>query len=195
MASIGHIATGALVGAVYAKTTNTKPLPAVAAFAALAVAPDLDLLAIPFGVRGTPLEHRVLSHSWLFAGVLGLAVGLLAWRKPFRMLTGAMVFLAVGSHGMLDALTKHGRGPALLWPLSDTRYSFAWQPIRGSESFEGYFNLSALPAVATEVLIFLPVMVLTGVLLLRSREPVAAPNPPAEHRRQESNLRPLPAED
>lgn len=168
MASIGHIATGALVGAVYARTTKTKPLPAMAGFAALALAPDLDLMAIPFNPRGTPLEHRVLSHAWPFAVLVGLTVGLTVGRRPHRFLTGILAFLAMASHGFLDALTRHGAGPALWWPLSHTRYSFPWQPIRGSESFQGYFTWSAIPTLLTEVLIFLPVIGL-AVLLVASR--------------------------
>jgi len=167
MASIGHLATGALIGAVYSRVTDTKPLPAMAAFAGLALAPDLDLLAIPFNPRGTPLEHRVLSHALPFAAVVSLALALALGKRPYRLLLGGMSFLAMASHGVLDGFTRHGRGPALWWPFSDARYAFSWQPLRGSESFAGYFTWQGIPTVLTEAVMFLPVMALTVLIIAR----------------------------
>ncbi len=173
MASIGHLATGALIGAVYARTTDTRPLPAMAAFAALAVAPDLDLLAIPFDTRDTPLGHRVMTHALPFAALVSVAVALALGRRPHRMLLGVLSFLAMASHGVLDAFTRHGQGPALWWPLTDARYAFGWQPIRGSESFEGYFTGQAIPTVLAEGIMFLPVVALTALILTRGGRPLA----------------------
>ncbi len=173
MASIGHLATGALIGAVYARTTDTRPLPAMAAFAALAVAPDLDLLAIPFDPRGTPLGHRVMTHALPFAAAVSLVVALAMGQRPHRMLLGVLSFLAMASHGVLDAFTRHGQGPALWWPITDARYAFWWQPIRGSESFEGYFTGQVIPTVLAEGIMFLPVVALTAVILTRGGRPLA----------------------
>jgi inner membrane protein len=167
MASIGHLATGALIGAVYSRVTDTKPLPAMAAFAGLAVAPDLDLLAIPFNPKGTPLEHRVISHALPFAAVMSLVIALALGKRPYRLLLAATSFLAMASHGVLDGFTRHGSGPALWWPFSDARYAFSWQPLRGSESFEGYFTWQGIPTVLTEAVMFLPVMALTVLIIAR----------------------------
>ncbi len=131
------------------------------------MAPDLDLLAIPFNPRGTPLEHRVLSHALPFAALVGLIVALALGKRPYRLLLGGMSFLAMASHGVLDAFTRHGRGPALWWPISDARYAFSWQPLRGSESFAGYFTWQGIPTVLTEAVMFLPVIVLTVLILTR----------------------------
>ena len=173
MASIGHLATGALVGAVYSRITDTKPLPAIAAFAGLAVAPDLDLLAVPFNPRGTPLEHRVITHALPSAAIVGLVVALALGKRPYRLLLGAMSFLALASHGVLDAFTRHGNGPALWWPFTDARHAFSWQPLRGSESFAGYFTWQGIPTVLTELVTFLPVVALTVLIVLRRGRPLA----------------------
>ena len=169
MASIGHLATGALIGAAYARATDSRPLPAIVAFAALAAAPDLDLLAIPFDPGGTPLGHRVMTHALPFAAVVSLAVALALGKRPHRMLIGVLSFLAMASHGVLDAFTRHGSGPALLWPITDARYPFSWQPIRGAESFEGYFAWQAIPTLLTEGIMFLPVVAVTALILIRRR--------------------------
>jgi inner membrane protein len=137
------------------------------AFAALAAAPDLDLLAIPFDPVGTPLQHRVMSHALPFAAVVSVVIALALGKRPYRLLMGVLAFLAITSHGVLDAFTRHGAGPALWWPITDARYASSWQPIRGSESFEGYFNLQAIPTFLTEGMIFLPVVALTVLILTR----------------------------
>lgn len=143
------------------------------AFAALAVAPDLDLLAIPFGTRGTPLTHRVMTHALPFAAIVSVAVALALGRRPHRLLLGILSFLAIASHGVLDGFTRHGQGPALWWPFTDARYAFWWQPIRGSESFEGYFTGQAIPTVLAEGIMFLPVVALTALILTRRGQPLA----------------------
>lgn len=172
MASIGHLATGALIGAVYARATDSRPLPAMAAFAALAVAPDLDLLAIPFDPRGTPLGHRVMTHALPFAAVVSLVVALAMGKRPHRLLLGVLSFLAMASHGVLDAFTRHGQGPALWWPITDARYAFSWQPIRGAESFAGYFSGQVFPTVLDEAIMFLPVVAVTALILTRRSRPL-----------------------
>ena len=102
----------------------------LAAFGALAVSPDLDVLGSRLGLPyGHVFGHRGATHS------LGLALlfGLLSWigcralgRSP-RWAVGIVVALA--SHGILDAATNGGLGVALLWPLSAKRFFFPWRPL------------------------------------------------------------------
>jgi inner membrane protein len=145
----------------------------MAAFAALAAAPDLDLLAIPFDPVGTPLQHRVISHALPFAAVVGVVVALAMGKRPYRLLLGGLAFLAMASHGVLDVFTRHGAGPALWWPITDARYASSWQPIRGSESFQGYFNWQAIPILLSEGMMFLPVVALAFLILARRGRPLA----------------------
>ena len=152
MASIAHLAAGAACGAVYARKTGTRPLPTIAAFSALALAPDLDLFALPFRPSGTPLEHRVMTHSLPFAvgaGVAAVAVG--TWvRNSHAMALGMLVALALASHGILDSMTAVGHAPRILWPFTWQRFAMPWQPLPGVASFQGYFSLSAVRVFVAE---------------------------------------------
>ena len=169
MATIGHLAAGALCGAVYSRATGAKPVSAVVAFAALAGAPDLDLLLIPFGLEETPFAHRAITHSLPFAVAIGVLAGSLARTRLRSVLLGVLTVVALASHGLLDALTRTGRGPKLLWPFSSTRFSFDWQPIPGTDSFQEYFTLDAAPIYAQELVLHLPLIVLTLLILVWRR--------------------------
>jgi len=164
MASIGHLATGALIGAVYARATGAKPLPAMAGFAALALAPDLDLLTMNHVASDSALDHRAMTHalvpSLVFGGVVAAAFG-----RSGRRLAAVLGILAWASHGVLDAFTRHGPGPMLLWPFEMTRYAFGWQPVPGAPSYQIYFSRDAVPILGGEALLFLPVMLLTWLVL------------------------------
>jgi hypothetical protein len=82
-------------------------------FAALGMAPDLDLLL--------PVEHRTLSHSLTAAVVVGLAATMLSWRGRFGLAAGA----AYATHLLLDWLgsdTTPPIGIMALWPFSHAYY-------------------------------------------------------------------------
>src|SRR5688572_33398261 len=71
---------------------------------ACAIAPDLDVIAVPFGARpGDLLGHRGFTHSLLFAAVLasaGLAGIIRAWPSMIhRKAIWIYLFLATASHG------------------------------------------------------------------------------------------------
>lgn len=169
MASIAHLAAGALCGAVYARRAAVRPAKPVVAFAALALAPDLDFIALELGSAGTPLDHRVLTHSLTFAIVVGLATG--AWLAPASRRAGAaaLCIVALASHGILDALTANQPGPRLLWPFSARPIQFAWHPIPGTRRYQEYFDPAVAPIVAGEALLSLPLLVLLAWMLLRPR--------------------------
>ena len=165
MASIGHLATGALLGAVYARTTGTKPIPAMVGFAALALAPDLDLFTMGMVEAESALDHRVATHALPTAALAGCLAGLTLASHSVRVRTGALVFLALASHGVLDGLTRLGKGTVLLWPFDSVRRTFRWQPIPGAARFQEYFGWGGIPIVAQEAALFLPVMAITALLL------------------------------
>ena len=180
MASIGHLATGAFIGAVYARSTGTKPLPAMAGFAALALAPDLDLLTMGFVEADTALDHRVATHAIPPAIVAGCIAAVMVRERAKRAVTGVLFALALMSHGLLDGMTRQGEGTVLLWPFDAVRRSFAWRPIPGASSFHEYFSWGAGSIFWHEGLVFLPVFILTIVVLavpLRPIPPVATLDP------------------
>ncbi len=172
MASIGHLAAGAALGALYSRGTGRNPRPAIIGFAALAVAPDLDLLAGLFGVLpNTPLAHRGITHSILFAVTLGI-IGLLVARggAGARFWSGGTVALALASHGLLDTMSQLGNGPMLLWPFSTQSYEFLWRPIPGVLNAAHYLTVQAIPTLVTETLIFLPLLVYALLAFFPRRE-------------------------
>jgi inner membrane protein len=145
--------------------------------AALAVAPDLDVLGLRLGVpRDSLLGHRGLTHSLPFALLVS---GLLAWslfRAGAGSLTGKQVwlflFLAMALHGALDALTNGGPGIAFFSPFSARRYFFPFRPLEVSPlSVTGFFTARGLVILRSEVpWVWLPTLaVVLTVLWVRAR--------------------------
>lgn len=162
MASIAHLAAGAVCGAAYARATSAKPAHAIAVFALVALSPDLDFLALnlPHGSEGTPLEHRVMSHSLAFALLAGALLGGTVAPQGRRLHAVLWTTVALTSHGVLDALTNNGPGPQLLWPFSRSPIQFAWHPLPGTQFFQEYFSAAAIPVVSVELLWSLPLLLL-----------------------------------
>jgi inner membrane protein len=146
----------ALVGASLAAAVSprSRPVWLPLALAALAVAPDLDVLGLRLGIAYEhPLGHRGFSHSLATAALTG-ALSALVWRRvapdgwrAFAVLT----FVAVASHGILDAFTDAGLGIGLLLPLDDTRYFAPWRPILTSPlSVAAFLSPRGLAVLANE---------------------------------------------
>jgi inner membrane protein len=142
-----------------------------------AAAPDLDVVAFWFGVPYEhPLGHRGIWHSIPFAAVAALLVTFVAFpRTPgsiSRPRAWLYLFLAMGSHGVLDAFTDGGLGVALLGPFDDRRFFFPFQPIQVSPlSVRAFFSERGAAILANELLwVWLPSALLAaGLLILRSR--------------------------
>lgn len=139
---------------------------------ACAIAPDIDVIAIPFGARsGDLLGHRGFTHSLLFAAVLasaGLAGAVRAW--PSIVHRGAVwfyLFLAAASHGLLDALTsRHGLGIPFFWPFDATRYFFPFTPVAMSPLGTHFFSERGLSVLLNEIWwIWVPSLVFAVVVL------------------------------
>ena len=131
------------------------------ASAAVAVAPDLDLLTG---------SHRTYTHS---VGAVFL-VGVMSWfvvrgRASNRMRAAAVLMAAYASHMVLDWSGKDTSNPAgltLLWPFSSTYYVSGWN-LFGEVSRRYWlpdeFVLGNLAALAWEMLVLVPVFVLAWV--------------------------------
>jgi inner membrane protein len=97
--------------------------------------------------------HRGLTHSFLFALALAVAVAALVHvRDPGKSLGDVCLylFLATASHGVFDALTNGGRGIAFFAPFSSTRYFFPFRPIEVSPISVTPFPFRAWTAGAQE---------------------------------------------
>ena len=150
---------------------------------ACALAPDIDVIAIPLGARsGDLLGHRGFTHSLLFAAVLasaGLAGAVRAWPSiVHRRAVWFYLFLAAASHGLLDALTsRHGLGIPFFWPFDATRYFFPFTPVAMSPLGPHFFSERGLTVLLNEIWwIWVPSLVFVGVgVLLRgilARRPI-----------------------
>jgi inner membrane protein len=128
-----HAVAGLAIGAAMRPRGRT-PARWWLAGALCAVVPDLDVIAFRFGVPyESMLGHRGISHSLFvaaaFAAVL-VGAGFRGSEAATRGRAFVYVLLATASHGLLDAFTDGGLGPALLAPFTGARYFFAWTPIR-----------------------------------------------------------------
>jgi inner membrane protein len=159
MASIGHVAVGMALGRYEAgASSKSRQAASMILLSALALLPDADVIAFKLGIPySAPWGHRGATHSLAFAvlvalGALGLARLLRA--PPWR--TSLLVLLAVGSHGLLDALTDGGLGAALLWPFSNARFFAPVRPLPVAPIGAGMFSSRGLYVVAVEFVVFLP---------------------------------------
>jgi inner membrane protein len=147
-----HAIAAASIGSVL--TPRDRKLVALAAVCS--IVPDADALAFRFGI---PYEHmfghRGFTHSIAFAACLAaIATWAVARRVadvPVRRLAAAL-FLAIVSHGILDALTNGGLGVAFFAPFSGERYFLPWRPILVSPiSIRRFFTDRGWSILASEL--------------------------------------------
>lgn len=134
----------------------------VALAAVCSMLPDVDAVGFWLGIPyGHLLGHRGLTHSLLFAALVGVVAA------RFSTALGASrraVFLTIAgvtaSHGLLDAFTDGGLGVALLSPLSNTRFFAPWRPIVVSPiSILGFFEQRSVAVLRSELLwVWLPLV-------------------------------------
>jgi inner membrane protein len=162
VASVGHVAVGMLAARCH--RSGSLPLRALAApvlmWSALSLVPDLDVVGFGLGVRyEDPWGHRGATHSFVFAIVLGAAVGAAAaaLRRP-AVRTGSLAIAVLASHPLLDTLTNGGLGCALFWPFDLTRYFAPWNPIPVAPIGLAFFSPFGLAVAATEFVQFSPLL-------------------------------------
>jgi inner membrane protein len=133
--------------------------------------PDLDVISFAFGIRyNHVLGHRGITHSLLFALVLGLVVSLIFFREielfsiNWWLLTGYF-FLITASHALLDAMTNGGLGVAFFAPFDNQRYFLPWRPIEVSPiGLEAFLSARGLTVLLSEIKwIWIPAAFLVGI--------------------------------
>ena len=146
--------------------------------AVVAALPDVDSIGFRFGVAyGDMLGHRGLTHSLLFAAVLGAVVVAIAFASGAGPVSRGQLwlylFLATASHGVLDALTNGGLGVAFFAPFDNTRYFFPFTPIQVSPiSVRAFFSERGVRVLTTELVwVWLPsVLFAVAALWVRRRQ-------------------------
>ncbi|MHB8876309.1 MAG: metal-dependent hydrolase [Myxococcaceae bacterium] len=168
MATLGHVAIGLAAGRLHSPRTSAA---AMAAFSALSLLPDADVVAFKLGIPySAPFGHRGAAHSLVAALLVGaiIAAGCRFLGRP-ALKTGLMALAVVASHGLLDAFTDGGLGIALGWPLTNARTFAAWTPIPVAPIGPGMLSARGLHVLAVEALFFLPVFL--WALWPRGRHP------------------------
>jgi inner membrane protein len=135
--------------------------------------PDLDVLAFRFGIPyGAFWGHRGFSHSLLFALLTALPAAALTCRRlriPFLDWCG-FLFVAVASHGLLDALTNGGLGVALFAPFDDRRWFNPWRPVEDSPNGLSFFSARGLDTLWSEFIwILVPAATILGAVEIGRR--------------------------
>jgi inner membrane protein len=137
--------------------------------AACAMAPDLDVIGLSFGIPWDHvLGHRGLTHSVAFAAVLAWVVTTVGFRgrawEGHRASVWLFLFLATASHGVLDAMTDGGSGVAFWAPFDDERYFLPWRPIPVSPIGRRFFTDRGVAVLEGElVVVWLPAAVFAAV--------------------------------
>jgi inner membrane protein len=150
------ILSHAVAGAAIASASGTRARVAAKLWIAVAIAaalPDIDVVAFTLGIPyGNMFGHRGLTHSLVFAALMGLViVKLLFAREGNRLALVLLFFVVIASHGVLDAMTDGGLGVAFFAPFSAHRYFFTWRPIRVSPIGLGFFSYRGERVLLSEI--------------------------------------------
>ena len=133
--SVSHALAAVAIGAPLAPPRTTPRYWVVGILCSVTL--DLDAVGRVFGGGDLAVVggHRALTHSLLFAVVVGMLATWTAFRDAHwdgaRLRIAAYLILATASHGILDAFTSYGSGVAFLFPLTPVRYSSPWRPLNG----------------------------------------------------------------
>jgi len=148
--------------------------------ALFSILPDFDVIAFAFGIPySSQWGHRGFTHSLFFAFVFsGFFAAVLAnWMKTSRLIAFIFLFIAMGSHGVLDMLTDGGLGIAVLWPFDHTRYFFPTQVLKVSPIGMSFFSEWGLRTIISELfwiwlpaLIFMALVYMSGLIYQRLQQ-------------------------
>jgi inner membrane protein len=159
MATLGHVAAGVVAARWLDSRPGAPPVPlSMLGLSALSVLPDADFVAFMVGIPyANPFGHRGMTHSLLFAVLVGalVAIGLRLRRRPV-LLDALLATLVVASHGVLDAMTTGGLGVEFFWPVDTRRYFLPWEFIPVAPLGAGMLTARGLSVLLTEAVLFLP---------------------------------------
>jgi len=161
MPGFGHVAVGMAAARARApgEWSRGRLAASMAAWGALSLAPDLDVIGFRFGVPyGSEFGHRGATHSLVAAIAGGVLVGAIASarRRRLQWKLGLAAIAVLASHGLLDAMTDGGRGVALLWPFTTARYFFALHPIPVAPIAAGMLSARGAYVTVVELVLFAP---------------------------------------
>ncbi len=128
------------------------PVPLLAAGIIVSALPDADVAGLKYGIEyADQFGHRGASHAVLVAAIVAAFLASLLRPKNWRLAFG-FLFFSMASHGILDAFTSGGLGPALLWPFDTERFFAPITPIRVSPIGMGFFSSRGIAVLVSEAL-------------------------------------------
>jgi inner membrane protein len=137
--------------------------------------PDADVVAFALGIPYEhPLGHRGFTHSicfaLLFSAGIAFAYTRMSKRREMFRMAFAFLFVAVMSHGVLDAMTNGGRGVGFFIPISNRRFFFPFRPIQVSPIGATGFSREAGAVLLSELLwVWTPLAAVALLGMLRRR--------------------------
>jgi inner membrane protein len=153
---LGHLAPALALAPAFAGPGVPRRLFWLGALGAMA--PDLDVIAFALGVPyASPLGHRGLWHSLPFAAFAAACLTALAFPRALpalpRKRAWLYLFLAIGSHGVLDMATDGGLGVALFAPFDERRLFLPFRPIAVSPlGASAFLSARGLTVLESELL-------------------------------------------
>jgi len=136
--AVGHFIVGATLALPFTAVPSVRkvvrPVGLMVCAGLLSAAPDLDTLFFGVIPYAHFFGHRGFFHSPFFAFLVAMALSLLllALSRSCTILASAWLaaafFLAMASHGILDAMTDAGLGVMLFYPFSEGRHFLPWRP-------------------------------------------------------------------
>jgi len=162
--------THAIVGLGLARlsTKRTMPWQFWTVTGLLPIVPDLDVFLT--GSYGTALGHRGITHSLLFASVLGGLTAAATFRR-FHLAwwrLALLFFIILSSHGLLDAMTKGGENVPFFWPFGG-RFG-NWGPLSVSDIAFDLQDPRYSRAIRRELLwVWLPMSLAVGLSMVFDR--------------------------
>lgn len=159
MATLGHVAVGVVAARWRASRPGALPLGvAMLGLSALSLLPDADFITFHLGIPyAHPLGHRGMTHSLVFAVLVGLAVALVLLLRGRPALGDALLAtVVVASHGVLDAFTTGGLGIEFLWPFDARRFFAPLRFIPVAPLGARMLGSRGLRVLLVELVLFLP---------------------------------------
>jgi inner membrane protein len=149
-----HAAASIALGKAY--TGQKMPWHFWALSIACAVLADVDILGSHLGIGFWGMfGHRGITHSVIFAALLGLAATEFFSRTSDLEISKKSLFLyffiVAASHGILDALVDGVQGVAFLAPFDSIRYFLPWRPIHSSPIGMGFFSREGVAVIMNEI--------------------------------------------
>lgn len=188
-----HAVVGASVAA--ALPPSKRRLGYAAGLGFLAASPDLDIFGFFLGVSYLdPLGHRGLFHSLFVAALVSaiVVVAIAGFRaRPSRPFL--LMFLAMSTHGLLDAMTNGGRGVGLFQPFHTGRFFLPFRPIEVAAIHPSNLLPDLFSVLRSEIVwVWLPALCLVACIEVYHRRTTLAPGLTDREFSSTKNLEPAP---